>query len=144
VELVIPDQPIGRFDSDSGEFVLTQRWHCLLGNGKVLEIDAGFSSDGASIPKWAQTGVSPRWEAASFPAALCHDSLYMAELLERKHCDLEFYRLLRLFGMAAWRAELYYYAVRLFGWIVWRKHTKQSITEARKKCRIVSSSYQYL
>lgn len=140
---MIPDQPIGRFDTESGEFILTERWHCLLGTGGVLEIDAGFASDGASIPKWAQTGVSPRWEATSFPAALCHDALYMTEFLYRKHCDMEFYRLLKLFGMSSFRAKLYYYAVRMFGWWVWKKHTIESVKEARKKCRIISSSYQY-
>ena len=141
---MIPDQPIGRFDTESGEFVLTERWHCLLGTGGVLQVDAGFRSDGASIPRWIQTAVSPRYEAKSFPAALAHDALYMTELLDRKHCDMEFYRLLKLLGMESWRAELYYYAVRLFGWWVWNQHSFKSITEARKKCRIVSSSYQYL
>lgn len=139
---MIPDQPIGRFDTESGEFIFTERWHCLLGNGGVLEVDAGFASDGASVP--IQTPVSPRFESASFPAAAAHDALYMAELLYRKHCDLEFYRLLKLLGMAAWRAELYYYAVRMFGWWVWNRHSYKSITEARKKCRIISASYQYL
>jgi hypothetical protein len=139
-----PSQPIGRFDTDSGEFVLTERWHCLLGTGGVLEIDAGFRSDGASIPKRLQTGISPRFEAKSFPAALAHDALYMAELLDRKYCDLEFYRLLKLLGMESGRAKLYYYAVRLFGWRFWNRHSYKSITEARKQCRIISAPYQYL
>lgn len=138
---MMPSQPIGKFDQISGEFVFTERWHCLLGTGGVLEVDAGFASDGASVP--IQTPVSPRFESTSFPAAAAHDALYMAELLNRKQCDLEFHRLLKLCGMSAWRSWLYYQAVRMFGWIVWQRHTKESITEARKLCRIISGSYQY-
>jgi hypothetical protein len=139
---VRPDQPTGRFDGDSGEFVLTERWHCEL-SGCILEIDPGFASDGASIPKWLQSGLSPRYEAATFPAALAHDALYLGELVNRKSADYEFYLLLKLLDVPAWKAKLYYRAVRLFGWWIWKKHRPEQIKEARKLCRLRLKAYPY-
>jgi hypothetical protein len=137
------DQPTGKFDGNSGEFILTERWHCEL-SGCILEIDAGFASDGASIPKWLQSGLSPRYEAATFPAALAHDALYMAELIKRKAADFEFYRLLKLLGVPAWKAEAYYWAVRIAGWWIWKRHTIESVRKARTLCRLRLKSYRYL
>jgi hypothetical protein len=139
----VVDQPTGRFDSNSGEFVLTERWHCEL-SGCILEIDAGFASDGASIPRWLQSGLSPRYEAATFPAALAHDALYLGELMSRKSADFEFYRLLKLLDVPTWKAEAYYWAVRIFGRWIWNRHTLEQVKATRKICRLRSKSYQYL
>ena len=131
------DSPIGKFEPESGRFVLTAPWACMLSDGSILQVDAGYSSDGASIPKLIQTGLSPRYDSRTFPAACAHDALYDAELLDRKQCDIEFYKLLKILGMKDGLAKLYYWAVRTFGWFVWSGHTAWSVEGARKYCRIV-------
>lgn len=129
------DQPIGRFDAKTGRFEVMANWSCQLSIG-LLEVDAGFKSDGASIPKPLQSFVSPRYEARTFPAALAHDALYAGELVDRHIADREFYRLLKRMGVNEVKARIYYTASRVYGRVAYRKHTPESVENARKLCRI--------
>jgi hypothetical protein len=130
-------QPEGRFDEKTGQWELTRPWACPLSVGNSLSLDPGFTSDGASIPRVLWPLVGPRFGAKTFPAALAHDALYAAELLSRRQCDMEFARLLGLYGVGWFRRRLYYRAVRGFGWIVWQRHSVSSVAQARSLARLV-------
>jgi hypothetical protein len=124
-------QPIGRFDGDTGQWVLTEPWECPLSHPRKLVVWPGATSDGASIPRFLWSAVGPRYHPKTFAAALAHDMLYVAELLPRDECDREFRRLLVLTGAGYQKSSLYYMAVRWFGWAVWLRHTRESVAAAR-------------
>jgi hypothetical protein len=134
------EQPVGRFNTVTGKFVLTEDWFCEL-DGYIIHIYEGFASDGASIPKWAQSGVSPRYEAKTFPAALVHDALYATQYLSRKQADAEFYRLLTILGVSKFRALVYYGVVRAFGSSIWNKSTTEERYKARMLCWVFPKDY---
>ncbi len=128
----LPDQPTGRFNSVTGLWVPTEIWRCPLESGGVLVVKPGFESDGASIPRILWPAVGPRYAATTFPAALCHDSLYAAELLTRSVADAEFHRLLRGFGVNRVKAYAYWAFVRAGGWSAYLLHSKESVAAARE------------
>lgn len=137
VELERPDQPVGYFDAESGQWLLAVAWICLLSGGKALLVHPMARSDGASIPRFLWSVFSPRYDARSFPAAFCHDMLYQSELLTRSQADAEFHRLLLAFGVSGIKARLYWLAVRGFGWAVWARHTPDSVAEARMFAELI-------
>lgn len=131
-----PKQPTGKFDYDTGLWIATEPWDVDLLIGYVLDMDAGFKSDGASIPRWLWSLVGPRYDCFTFPAALAHDALYAAELLSRASADSIFRNLLILCGTSKWKAWAYYLAVRGWAWRAWNNHTAESIEAARKQVRL--------
>jgi hypothetical protein len=134
--MTAPPQPIGRFDETSGHWIAAQDWSVQLADGRTLRVLAGFSSDGASIPRPLWPLVGPRFSARTFPAALAHDALYASEWLPRAQADAEFYRLLRLTGVGRVKARSFWLAVRAAGWLVWRRHLRCGIELARLWVRV--------
>ena len=131
-QLDIPDSPVGKFVSSSGQFIQTEdRWECQMLSGHTLIVMKGATSDGYSIPWLMQTPFSPRLDSRSFPAAYVHDQLYVSEIVPRITADMEFHRLMLAFKYTKFKAWMYYRAVRLFGWNVWRKHTRESVAKGR-------------
>lgn len=105
---------------------------------RMLVVSPGFTSDGASIPRflWSIIGhpFDPNFVA---PAAGAHDPLYAAELLARADCDRELRALMLLNGkVAVERAPEFFFAVRAFGWWRWRRHSPRSVAQARLFCRL--------
>ena len=132
MKLAKPLSPIGKFDIETGDFVQTEdKWECELSTGHTLIVMKGARSDGASVPSILQTALSPRFDSKSFPAAYTHDQLYASRVIPRKTADLEFGRLLLMFGFGGGKAWLYRRCVRVFGWWAWRKHTKKSVAKVR-------------
>lgn len=131
-------QPIGRFASDS-EWELMDDWSVDTVAGR-LHVDAGYRSDGASIPRFLWSLVGPRYAPDTFPAALAHDALYSAHLPEvadwRGAADVIFLDLLKRLGVGRAKRVAYYVAVRTFGWAVARQHTNIGIEAARKLVRM--------
>lgn len=123
-------QPIGAFDSASGNWILVADWECDCPAG-LLTVKHGFTSDGASIPRSLWSLVGPRYDEHTMIAALAHDALYAAELCDRGLAD-ECLRVLCLeSGCSALKARLYWLAVRAGGGVPWRRHTAVSISAAR-------------
>lgn len=104
-------------------------------------VPAGFTYDGASVPRllWTLTGIRP--DGLIRAAALVHDWLYFYEgrlppgsfqylnaqgqwenvigRWSRRDADRLFGRMLREAGVARRRRRWAYRAVRAFGWIPW-------------------------
>jgi len=129
-------QPVGRFDTKTGLWILAEDWSVELSNGMILHIRAGFASDGASIPRLLWPFVGPRFDAPTFPAAFAHDAIYAAALLPRVQADAEFRRLLIYCDAGYFKAAIYHRAVRAFGWIAYRRHTPETIARAREFVQI--------
>ena len=106
-----------------------------------ITIPAGFTYDGASVPRpvWTISGLTP--DGLIRAAALVHDWLYQFKgdlpkgshqffhknsewrnvigKWNRKDADRLFSRIMREAGVARTKRRRAYRAVRLFGWIAW-------------------------
>ncbi len=121
----------------AGGWRLAAPWSCELVESRgTLYVDAGFVTDGASIPRIAWSIVGHPLAEDYVVSALAHDALYTAELLPREACDSEFRAQLKLAGVNLLRRNEFYWAVRLGGGIVWGGHTKQGVAAARLMARI--------
>ena len=97
------------------------------GDQKAITVPAGFQSDGASIPRWAQSisGLTP--DGLIRAAALIHDYLYVSKgdllsqglVFDRLQTDALFYKIMLEAGVPVMRAKIAYYAVRVAGWYSW-------------------------
>lgn len=100
------------------EAVLMEDWHIDRVCGQRFDIDAGATTDGASIPRFLWRVCGHPLEAPRVYAATLHDYLYRHgwEMgVSRAQADECYRALLRHFGVAAWRANIEYYALRMFG-----------------------------
>lgn len=88
---------------------------------RSYRILAGFTFDGASIPRflWSTVGhpMSPRY----LEAGLIHDYLYRTGKESRKIADYTFYKMLRHWGVPRWRAWLMWAGVRAFGFAFYNR-----------------------
>jgi len=82
-------------------------------HGTII-VRAGFSSDGATIPRFAWSFVGSPLQGSNRRAGIIHDMLYRYNVLPRIECDKIFYRILRKDGKRWVTAKLMYWAVRLF------------------------------
>ena len=83
-------------------------------------IPAGWSTDGASIPRFLWWWISP-FNGDYIEAAIVHDYLYMKKPVSRKRADAMFYTIMRQSGVPVLRAWLMFKAVDLFGFAAWRE-----------------------
>jgi len=112
---------------------LVADWHFTLDSTKYV-IPKGFVFDGASVPKYFRSWLSPT--GVLLLGGLCHDFLYKHEVLllagkkkatskkTQKWCDQTFRDInidINGFKIINYGA---YYALRLGGWLAWRKHRK--------------------
>jgi hypothetical protein len=100
-------------------------------SGYTIRVRAGYSTDGASIPRLAWRLIGHPW-GQYLPAAIVHDILYETEIWDREMADQCFRDLMQWLEVPAWRRALMYRAVRTFGGPTWAKHTEASRTIARE------------
>lgn len=81
----------------------------------VFVVPAGFSSDGASVPRALWWLCGDPMERPRLYAALLHDWLYTTGVVSRAEADAIYYAMLRHFGYSPMDASVNYLAVRLFG-----------------------------
>ena len=104
-----------------------------LPDHNILEINAGFQFDGASIPKICWTSIGHPLEHRFILAALLHDALYLSQYLKRETADQYFYDFLKDFsGVGTCTAWKMHTGVRLFGGKAWKEKTESQIAWARK------------
>lgn len=96
-----------------------------------IRVREGYDTDGASIPRAAWRVVGHPFEEYE-AAAIVHDVLYDSEYWVRDQADDCFHDLMRACGVGKLRAGIMYRAVRMFGGPTWKKHTEESIAEAKR------------
>ncbi len=84
-----------------------------LGSGWQIRVPAGFSTDGASVPRifWA---LISQWEKHG-KAAVLHDYLYNETNHSRLICDAVFLEAMLVLKVNRLKASIIFLAVRLFG-----------------------------
>lgn len=101
------------------EAVLMEPWTLYrAGDFFGIEIPAGTTTDGASIPRLLWRVCGHPLQAPRVYAALAHDWIYRNAWrlgFTRREADEIYYALLRHFGISAFCADVEYYTLRLFG-----------------------------
>jgi hypothetical protein len=99
-------------------------------DGEVITVPIGFTTDGASIPKFAQklTGWKP-FEGPQRWAGIVHDWLYYQDGYDRKRADEIFRDILRAEGATDFRTTAMYWAVRLFSGMAYRKNQERDVED---------------
>lgn len=92
--------------------------------GKLYSINAGFKTDGASIPRFAWITTGTPFAPRHIRAAVIHDFLYQTGHVSRKDADDYFKFILREDGVNDYQANKMYLALRAFGWVAWRRYRK--------------------
>ena len=92
-----------------------------VGEEERIEVPVGFTTDGASVPTWAQrlTGWEP-WVDPQRWAGVVHDWLYSQPDVSKSHADRVFRALLASEGASTWKRDLMYAAVVVGGWFAYR------------------------
>jgi hypothetical protein len=104
---------------------------------KMLTIERGFITDGASIPRFAWSLVGAPFDPEYVAAAVTHDALYAAQLTTRAKADDLFLDIMDFEGIGWIRRNLFYGVVRAAGYLAaWKNHTSSSIADARKYCSL--------
>lgn len=106
-------RPVGC--EDQGLCTLAENFGYLDRYGVGWQADAGFQTDGASIPKWAQSFAGEPFEPTYIPAAVLHDWYSKSERPVRGWFQTQrmFHEVLLVSGVAADRAALLYAGVLL-------------------------------
>ena len=89
---------------------------------KGLTVPAGFSSDGASVPRFFWRIVFPPGDQRAIRAAFLHDWIYRTHPAgwSREAADGLFLNVLLEDGVPKSSAYLAYWGVRLFGGAAWK------------------------
>lgn len=95
----------------------------IWGQEWLLVVPAGFESDGASVPRFLWSIVSPVIDHRTIRAALAHDYIYREHPVgwSRKLADELFYRLCREDGLSMIKSTLAYHGIRIFGGNAWNE-----------------------
>lgn len=100
--------------TNAGVAYLDADWRVSV-RSSVFVVPAGFSSDGASVPRSLRWLCGDPMERPRLYAALLHDWLYTTGVVSRAEADAIYYAMLRHFGYSSVDASVNYLAVRLFG-----------------------------
>ena len=85
-------------------------------DGDRFEVVTGFTTDGASVPTWAQRITSWKpWEDPQRWAGITHDWLYTQPGVSKLHADNVFRAVLVSEGAGYWKRKLMYTAVLIGG-----------------------------
>lgn len=108
-------------DTD-GNFITLIASETVTFNGKTITVPAGFSYDGASVPRFFWRLIFPPVHPKSRRAALFHDFIYRThpEGWTKAEADELFYHLLIEDGVPKWRAWLAYQGVKWGGYYAWK------------------------
>ena len=81
--------------------------------GRVVEIPAGFPSDGASVPRplWFMYHPFGRY----LRAAVVHDWFCFTQSIDYKDAAIVFKEAMEVCGVNRWRRQKMYWAVKFFG-----------------------------
>ena len=125
---------------------LTLDW-CVCGelpDGRrfKLTVRAGFTFDGASIPRALWRLCGHPLEVPRVAAALAHDWLYAAHVCDRETADAIYKALMLAVGISSWRAAIEHAALRLCGSKAYRDRTPGGIALARQRGALIITSSQ--
>ena len=87
--------------------------------GMDYVIDAGYASNGMSVPPCLWSFISPQYSPQTLFPSICHDWLYDHHVMAREEADAWYREALIENGYPSWKAWMVYRAVRRFGESHW-------------------------
>lgn len=130
---------------DSEEFELTDLWVSpafrIRGEKYRLVFEPGYRTDGAIIPRLFWTLVGHPLQTPLLLCALTHYGLCSGELCSRMDADLVLMALAHRYRIHPAKRLLIWVVVRTAGRVVWSRHTRESIRESRRFCRLAPSRW---
>ena len=143
---VFPEKPAIR-PLKGTDYVLVEDFYfpaTVGGWDVVVHVAPSFRTDGASIPRLLWRVLGSPYDPDVIAAAIAHDALYRGEIVPRKDADAAFLALMAENGVRRRKRLLLWLGVRLFGWATtWRKHTPESVAEARRRIFIAFADRIY-
>lgn len=136
---IFPDKPaVKPLEGDTYELVDDFYFRAKVEGWEVIvHVKPGFTTDGASIPRWLWPVFGSPYDPDIMAAAIGHDAMYRGEIVPRADADAAFRRMMKANGVVRWKRRRIWLGVRLFGWITtWRKHTPESVAEARRHIQL--------
>lgn len=126
-------------------FALEDDYSFKLGALEVW-IPAGFSWNGASIPKLLWSIMGGRYEPETAQASLEHDWFYLFHGVSRAQADQHFLDRCLEMGEPRFKAKAMYAALRLFGGSHWNssEEDKKQIAEIQKMISIREDKDKFL
>lgn len=109
-------------ETENGDvFRLTRRMKYLW-NKRILIVPVGFECDGASVPCFLWSSVSPKIDNRTLAGAIAHDYIYRNHPYgwTKSEADSMFYDIIRSDGLSWWKAQKAYLGVKLFGCYAWK------------------------
>lgn len=129
MEFKIFEQPEVEPDCHSN-FMILQKDFCFSFDRELYWIPAGYSWDGASIPRAVWWIVGSATQPDLWAASLVHDFIYLTHILTRAQADEAFFQILKQSDVSLWRRRVMWAAVRSCGgFLAWgtRENDKATI-----------------
>lgn len=115
---------------------LTRDWCVsgMLSDGTVyrIEIRAGFTFDGCSVPRWLWRLCGHPCEVPRVAAALGHDFIYRTHLCDKSTADAIFKQICADVGIGCVRRNVEHGALWAFGFVAWYSYTPQEREDAQR------------
>ena len=110
-------------DRTSEDTVILLENLTVTSDGRTITVPAGFRCDGASVPAFLWSSVSPQIDPRTLRGAIVHDFIYRTHPPQwsRRDADKLFYGLIRADGLSWWKSQKAYLGVRLFGASSWEQ-----------------------
>lgn len=106
-----------------GEWILIEPLAYQCESNEVICAPAGFITDLASIPSFAQSLI-PVNDAHRLPAII-HDYLFVIQDRGRSEVDSVFLEAMKSAGVSWWKRSAMYSAVRVGGWLFWNSNAER-------------------
>ena len=87
---------------------------------KIIDVPAGFLTDGASVPRVFWSLFDPT--GPYLQAAVIHDYLYNTQVFSRETADEVFLEAMKACGVGFITRQTVYRAVRFGGWVAWKNN----------------------
>ncbi len=109
-------------ETERGDILTLLKDLTVTWQGRTITVRAGFQCDGASVPQFLWTSVSPRIHPPTLRAAIVHDYLYRHAPpgWTRYEADNLMYDFAREDGFGWYKAQKMYWGVRIGGGSSWQ------------------------
>lgn len=96
----------------------------IANNGDETDVEAGFTTDLASVPRPLWTFWPP--EGLYTIPAVIHDKNYTLQKFTRARCDAILLESMKDFGVPWYDRWPIYAGVRIGGWVAWNEHAAKN------------------
>ena len=126
ITVFIPNNPLLSPNKD-GTWTLMADWRVWV-DGQYFTIPQGFTTDGASIPRFLWRICGHPFEAPRIYAAIRHDWHYSGgdSAIDRKAADGIYRSDLLALGVKEWKVNIEYFALRLCGRSHWHENQRKN------------------